>query len=159
MGETRSLWHNRDFMALWTGETVSAIGSSMSSFVFPLAGLALTGSPVEAALTGSAFTLGSVISRLPAGVWVDRWDRKRVMVLSNALGAALYAGLGVAMLAGLLTLPHLVGVAFATGVVASFFRPAETASLFRVVPREQLPTAFSQNQARQHVAGLVGGPL
>lgn len=157
--ESRSLWRNRDFMILWTGETVSTLGSSMSYFVFPLIGYSLTGSATEAALAGTALTLGSVLARLPAGVLVDRWNRRAVMSGANALGAFLYAGLGIAVFLDRLTLVHLVAVALLTGVVASFFHPAEHAALRTVVPARQLPTAFSQNQARQHVAQLVGPPL
>jgi MFS family permease len=146
-------------MVLWTGQTISAVGSSMSFFVFPLVGLALTGSVVEAAFAGTAFTLGSVLSKLPAGVLVDRWNRRTVLFASSATGALLYAGLALAMLSGTLSIGELVLVALATGVVNSFFLPAETASLRRVVPTEELPTAFSRNQARQHVAELTGGPL
>jgi predicted MFS family arabinose efflux permease len=157
--ERSGLWRNRDYMLLWTGQTVSSLGSSMSFFVFPLIGLALTGSATQAALAGGAYSLGQVASRLPAGVLVDRWDRRRVMVLSNLLGGLLYGSLATAQLAGALTLTHLVVVALLTGVVGSFFSPAETAALRTVVPAEQLPTAFSQNQARQHVAALVGPPV
>jgi MFS family permease len=153
------LWRNHDFMVLWTGQTVSAVGSSMSFFVFPLVGLALTGSLVQAAFAGTAFTLGSVLSKLPAGALVDRWNRRCVLFASSAIGALLYASLALAMLAGSLGIDHLVLVAFASGVVNSFFVPAEIASLRRVVPTEELPTAFSSNQARQHVAELTGGPL
>jgi MFS family permease len=56
-------------------------------------------------------------------------------------------------------MPHLLVVALLTGVGAGAFAPAETSALRRVVSDEQLPAALSQNQARQHVAGLVGGPL
>jgi predicted MFS family arabinose efflux permease len=156
---TASLWRNRDFMILWTGETVSGLGTSMSFFVFPLIGYSLSGSTVEAAFAGSAFALGSVAAKLPAGVLVDRWDRKRVLVASNALGALLYASLVLALWVDRLTLAHLVAVALASGVVASFFGPAETASIRRVVPPEELPTAFSQNQMRYHAANLAGPPL
>jgi predicted MFS family arabinose efflux permease len=55
--------------------------------------------------------------------------------------------------------PHLFAVALLTGVAAGVFTPAETSAVRTVVPTEQLPTAFSQQQARQHVAELVGGPL
>jgi len=146
-------------MVLWTSQTVSAVGSSMSFFVFPLVGLALTGSLVEAAFAGTAFTLGSVLSKLPAGVLVDRWDRRNVLFASSLAGAVLYGSLALAMIAGVLTIEHLVLVALASGVVNSFFLPAETASLRRVVPTNELPTAFSRNQARQHVAEVVGGPV
>lgn len=154
-----SLWHNHDFMALWTGETVSAVGSSMSFFVFPLVGYAITGSATQAALAGTAYSLGQVAVKLPAGAMVDRWRRKTVMVGSNLLAAVLYASLVAAMVVGVLTLVQLVAVALLAGVVASFFGPAEQAAIRNVVPTEQLPTAFSQNQARQHAAALVGPPL
>ena len=58
-----------------------------------------------------------------------------------------------------MTLPHLLLVAFASGAAAGVFAPTEMSAVRTVVPRDQLPTALSQNQARQHVAGLVGGPL
>ena len=60
---------------------------------------------------------------------------------------------------GALTVPHLFVVALLTGVCAGVFAPAEMSAVRAVVPTEQLPTALSQQQARQHVASLVGGPL
>lgn len=158
-GGTTPLRRNHDFMLLWTGETVSQLGSSMSFFVFPLLGYSLTGSTTQAALAGGAFTLGQVVTRLPAGVLVDRWNRRTVMVAVSASGGLLYASLGLAHLLGGLTLAHLVLVALLTGATAAFFDPAETAALRAVVPAAQLPDAFSQNQARQHLAALVGPPL
>lgn len=154
-----SLWRNRDFMILWTGETISALGSSMSFFVFPLIGYSLTGSTTDAAFAGAAYSLGSVVTKLQAGALVDRWNRRTVLFASNALGSLLYASLVAAILVDRLTLTHLVVVALLTGVVGSFFGPAEQAAVRRVVPTRQLPAAFSQNQARQHVAALVGPPV
>jgi MFS family permease len=156
---SRSLWRNYDFVVLWTGETVSQLGSSMSFFVFPLIGYAITGSTGLAALTGATFSLGAVASRLPAGALVDRFDRKRVLVGSNLLGAVLYASVALEAVAGVLTLAHLIVVAGLTGIVSSFFRPAETAAIRSVVPVEQLPTAFSQKEARGWVAQLIGPPV
>ncbi|MGZ4469755.1 MAG: MFS transporter [Nocardioidaceae bacterium] len=154
-----ALWRNRDFMILWTGQTVSTLGSSMSFFVFPLVGYSLSHSTTQAALAGSAYTLGAVAARLPAGALVDRWNRRAVLLGSNGLGALLYGSLVVALALGGLTLAQLVAVALLTGVVGSFYSPAETSAVKTVVPRKQLPTAFSQNQARQHVGALVGPPL
>jgi MFS family permease len=155
----RSLWRNRDFMLLWTGETVSTLGSSMSFFVFPVIGYTLTGSTTQAALAGGAYSLGSVAMRLPAGVLVDRWNRRTVLVAANLVGGLLYSSLAVAQLLHTLTLVQLVVVGLLSGVVVSFFSPAEQAAVKAVVPADQLPTAFSQNQARQHVGVLVGPPL
>jgi predicted MFS family arabinose efflux permease len=74
-------------------------------------------------------------------------------------GVLLYGSLVVAGALDALTVPHLFVVALLTGVAAGVFTPAETSAVRTVVPTEQLPTAFSQQQARQHVANLVGGPL
>jgi MFS family permease len=81
------------------------------------------------------------------------------MVVSNLVGGLLFASLAVAQLAHVLTLAQLVVVALLSGVSGCFFSPAESAAVKAVVPAEQLPTAFSQNQARQHVAVLVGPPV
>ncbi|MGH3447508.1 MAG: MFS transporter [Nocardioidaceae bacterium] len=104
-----SLWRNHDFMVLWSGETVSQLGSSMSFFLFPIIGYTLTGSTTQAALIGATYTLGSVVSSLPAGVWVDRCNRHAVLLGSNLAGAVLYAGLVLAMVFHVLTLPQLIG--------------------------------------------------
>jgi MFS family permease len=157
-GDAPRLWRNRDFMFLWTGETISALGSSMSSFVYPIVGYSLTGSATEAALAGTSYLLGGVTTRLPAGALVDRWNRKVTMALSAAAGMLLYGTLAAAMVLGRLTLTHLLVTAFLTGVARAFFEPAEAAAVRRVVPAGQLPAALSQNEARQHAARLVGPP-
>lgn len=154
-----SLWRNHDFMILWTGETVSQLGSSMSFFVFPIIGYSITGSTTQAALALTAFAFGSIVLRLQAGALIDRWNRKKVLLLSNVAGVLLYGSLVIALAFGHLTLAHLIAVAFLTGVAAGFHGPAEQAAIRAVVPARQLATAFSQNQARQHVAALVGPPL
>lgn len=157
-GERRGLWRNRDFMILWSGETVSALGSSMSAFVYPIVGYSLTGSTTEAALAGTSYLLGGAATRLPAGALVDRWHRKRVMLLSAGAGALLYGVLATTMILGDLTLAHLLVTALLTGVARAFFDPAEAAAVRQVVPAQQLPAALSQNEARQHAASLVGPP-
>ena len=159
VGSGVGLWRNRDFMLLWTGGTLSAIGSSMSMFLFPILGYAVTGSTTQAALAGTCYLVGSVTIQLPAGALVDRWSRRRVMVISSGMGAILYTVLAITLVADVVTLPVILGVAALTGVVSVVFGPAETAAVRQVVPSHQLPTALSQNQARQFAASLVGPPL
>ena len=60
---------------------------------------------------------------------------------------------------GVLTVPHLAVVALLTGVAQGVFQPAQLGAIRAVVSDEDLPTAYSQNQARQHIASLLGGPL
>ncbi len=155
----RQLARNHDFTILWVGETISELGSTMSLFVFPLLGYHLTGSTAVAALLEAAGLLGMVAMMLPAGLLADRFDRRRLMIGASATGAVLYGSLAGAGLVGDLTVPHLAAVALLTGVAQGIFQPAQMAAIRSVVPTEDLPTAFSQNQARQHVASLLGGPL
>jgi MFS family permease len=158
-GLYRRLARNRDFTILWAGETVSELGSSMSLFVFPLVAYAVTQSVLSASLAEAAYAGGRVVFLLPAGAWVDRMNRKTVMLASSGSGVVLYGSLAVAGAAWHLTLVHLLVVALATGVASAFFRPAETAAVHQIVASEDLPTALSQNQARQAIAALAGGPL
>lgn len=155
----RQLARNRDFTLLWTGQTVSALGTTISIFSFPLVGFALSGSTLVAASAEALYSLGMVATLLPAGAMADRVDQKRLMQVSSGLGAALFGSLVVAGASGALTVPHLLVVALGCGVVGGVFAPAEAAALPRVVPAEDLPTALSQNQARDGIASLLGGPV
>ncbi|WP_297622191.1 MFS transporter [Nocardioides sp.] len=155
----RDLARNHDFTVLWVGQTVSELGSSVSMFVFPLVTFHLTGSPLAAAAAEALYLLGMAGTLLPAGVLADRVDRRLVMRTASGAGLLLYGSLAAAGIAGRLTLPHLLVIALLTGVAAGAFMPAETSAVRTVVRTADLPTALSQNQARQHVASLVGAPV
>ncbi|GAB7002758.1 MFS transporter [Nocardioides sp. AN3] len=159
MSSFRSLARNHDFTVLWVGQTISELGSRVSTFVFPLLGFALTHSALWAAAVEAAYLLGMVGVLLPAGVLADRVDRLRVLRLSSAIGVVLYASLVAAGALGILTIGHLLAVALITGVAAGLFSPAEMSAIGTIVDGDDMPAALSQQQARQHVAGLVGAPL
>lgn len=159
MPSFRSLARNRDFTALWVGATVSELGSRITTFAMPLVAYSMTGSALWAAAAEAVFLLGMVAMLLPAGVLADRWHRLRLMRFSLGAGAVLYATLVVAGITGTLTMAHLLAVALTTGIATGLFSPAEYSAIRSIVSREELPTALSQQQARQHVAALLGGPL
>lgn len=85
------LRRNRDFMLLWTSQVVSTVGTRVTSVAYPLLVLALTHSPSEAGIVGFAQTLPFLLLYLPGGALVDRWDRKRTMVVCDG-GRALALG-------------------------------------------------------------------
>lgn len=159
MRTSGALLRNRDFTVLWAGQTISELGSRMSMFVFPLLAYALTGSALWAAAAETAHLIGLCGTLLPAGVLADRLDRRRLMRTASATGALLYTSLVLAALTTGITVPHLLLVATVTGAGAGLFMPAESSAVRSVVGDEQLATALAQNQARQHLAGLVGGPF
>src|SRR5258706_949732 len=85
------LLHNRDFMLLWSGQVVSTLGSMATSVIYPLLILALTNSPTAAGIAGALRFAPYLVLSLPVGALIDRWDRKRVMVVIE-LGRALAVG-------------------------------------------------------------------
>jgi len=153
------LWHNRDYLLLWFGQTISSIGSGVSELAFPLLVLALTHSPAQAGFASALRTLPYFIFTLPGGALIDRWNRKRVMILCDAGRAISMASIPVALVFGHLTLVQLYIVSLLEGSLYVFFDLAETASLPRVVPKEQLPAAISQNQVTFGITNLLGPPL
>jgi MFS family permease len=155
----RQLARNHDFTLLWIGSTVSELGSRVSLLAFPLLAYALTGSTGWSAAAEALYLVGMVASLLPAGVLADRCDRRRVMRAVSLAGVVLYASLVAGGLTIGLTIGHVLVVALLTGVGAGAFQPAETSAVRTVVATEELPTALAQQQARQHVAALVGGPV
>lgn len=153
------LRRNRDFQLLWAGQFVSTLGSRVSTVAFPLLVLAVTGSATKAGVTVFAETLPLMILMLPAGAVVDRYDRKRIMVLTDAVRALAMASIAAVVVLDSLTFPHLLAVAVVEGVGYAFFSVAERSALRQVVPATQLPAAIAQNQAREYAALLAGPPL
>ena len=101
----RELARNRDFTILWTGQTISDLGSNVSMFVFPLVTYVLSGSALWAAVVEAAFLLGMCGALLPAGVLADRVHRRLLMRTASGAGVVLYASLAVAGVLGVLTVP------------------------------------------------------
>jgi MFS family permease len=121
--------------------------------------LAQTHSPAKAGIVGFAQTLPYMLFYLPAGALVDRWDRKRVMLVADGVRALALGSLAVTLAAHASTFAQVVVVAFVEGTGFVFFSLSESAALPQIVPKEQLPTAVAQNQARIQGADLAGQPL
>src|SRR6476619_5153931 len=137
----KSLWRNRDYLLLFGGQFVSTLGSSISAIVYPLLVLELTNSPGAAGIAAALRALPYVIFSLPAGALIDRWDRRRVMLLCD-LGRALgLITIPIAIWFNALSVWQLYIVAFIEGSLFVFFNIAEVAAIPRVVPKEQLTDA------------------
>ena len=77
------LWHNRDYVYMWLGRTFYSIGCGVSQLAFPLLALLLTNSPASAGMVSALRFLPYVFVGLPAGVFVDRLDRRKVMIVCD----------------------------------------------------------------------------
>jgi len=121
--------------------------------------LALTHSPAKAGIVGFAQTLPYMLFYLPAGALVDRWNRKRVMLIADAGRALALGSLAIVLAVGSPSVAQIIAVAFVEGSLFVFFYLSESAALPQIVPKEQLATAVAQNQARVQGADLAGQPL
>ncbi len=159
LSQSNSLWHNRNYLLLWSGQTISSVGSGVSQIAFPLLVLMLTHSPAQAGFAGALRAAPYFIFTLPGGALIDRWNRKWVMILCDAGRALSLGSIPVAFVLGHLTIVQLYIVALLEGTLYVFFDLAETASLPRVVTREQLPAATAQNNVTFGITTLLGPPL
>jgi len=155
----RSLWRNLDYMLLWSGQTVSSTGTQVSQLAFPLLILAVTHSPAQAGFAGALRALPYLLFSLPAGALIDRWDRKRTMILCDTGRALSMASIAVALLLGHLTVLQIYLVSAVEGTLFVFFNIAEVACLPRVVTKEQLPAANAQNASTEGITSLLGPSL
>jgi predicted MFS family arabinose efflux permease len=146
-------------MLLWSGQVVSNIGTQVSQLAFPLLILALTGSAAQAGFAGALRALPYLFFSLPAGALIDRWDRKRTMIICDAGRAISLASIPIAYALADLTIIQLYLVSAIEGTLFVFFNIAEAACLPRVVPKEQLPAATAQNMATDGITILIGPPL
>src|SRR5579872_1287321 len=154
-----ALWRNRDYMLLWSGQGISSIGTQASTLAFPLLILALTRSPAQAGFASALRALPYLVFSLPAGALIDRWDRKRVMLICDACRAIALGSIPVALALGVLSVAQLYIVSLVEGSLFVFFNIAEAACLPRVVAKEQLPAATAQYQATEALSSLIGPPM
>lgn len=154
-----SLWRNREFNLLWSGQALSGLGSSMSSLAFPLVVLALSGSAVLAGTVGTVGLLVQITATIPAGVLVDRVDRRRMMIWCDTIRLAAFGALGALLLTGYASVPVVLAVAVVEGLCDAPFSTATNTAIRNVVPMEQVSTAMARNEARLSAVNLVGPPL
>ena len=158
-GHPKSLWRNRDYMLLWSGQALSDIGGAISELAFPLLVLAVTHSPAQAGFVAALRALPATLFSLFAGVLVDRWDRKRVMLVCDTGRALSLASIPIAFALGHLTVWQLYITAFLEGTLMIVFTLAKTTAISQVVTPVQLTTAIAQEEFVEGTTALFGPPL
>lgn len=146
-----------NFRLLWAGQTVSLLGTAVTMVALPaVAVLQLNASTLEVALITSAeFGAYSVLG-LPAGVYVDRWPRRGVLLWADALRAVVLGAVPVLWLLDLLRVWHLIAVALLLGVGKLFFDTAHQAYLPALVSRDELIRSNASLQTASATTELAG---
>jgi len=155
------LWRNRDYLLLWLGQAVSSLGTRLTQFAFPLLIVGLTHSIAAAGLAYGLEQLPYALFSLPAGALVDRWPRKRVMIICTLCLLLCVASIPLTLLlaSGQPRLLLLYGIALSLGTISLFYELAELAALAWVVPKTQITTAVAQNEFVYSSCSLLGPAL
>ncbi|MGH2356050.1 MAG: MFS transporter, partial [Chloroflexota bacterium] len=147
----------RDFALLWTAGLISLLGDSVLRVALPFYVYQRTGSPASTGLMVIVETLPQILFGSVAGVFVDRWDRKRTLVVADLLRA------GLLLLLPLTTSDNwfwlLYAVAFLQATTGQFFFPARSTPLTRLVDEERLLAANSLEFVNAETIRLIGPPL
>jgi MFS family permease len=157
--EPLPLRRNRDFLLLQAGQLLSTFGSAMSSIAYPLLALAVTGSAAKTGYVGAVVFVPLVVLSPLAGVVVDSFDRRAVMIASDVAGAT-----GVGALAAAVVTHHaaywlILLVAGVDSAATAFFRAGTSGAFKASVPQAQLADAASVSIGRMSAVRLAAPPV
>jgi len=157
---SRTLWRHRNFLLLWSGQTVSEMGSAVTQLALPLtAVIVLRASTFQVgALTAASYAAFALIA-LPAGAIVDRRAKRRLMIWCDAARVLIIGSVPLAAAFGALTLGQLYAVAISAGVCTVFFDVSYQSYLPALISTEDLVDGNGKLGATQSFAQVVGPGL
>ncbi len=156
------IWRNTAFRLLWSAQTLSDLGTGITTLAYPLLMLALTRSPVQAGAVAAVSSLPYLLFGLVAGALADRWNRKRVMVICDTFRAINMLSIPLAMWLWNATPTHLYVSAFIGGGLDVLFSAADAGVVPNVVekhPYVRRRCAPNSSPATAMMAPPLGGTL
>jgi MFS family permease len=154
----KGLWTNPDFVKIWTGQTISNMGSGIGGIALPLtAVLVLSATPAQMGILSALSGASVLVFGLLAGVWVDRLRRRPILIVADLGRALLLTSIPLAALFGLLHLVQLFIVAALVGILTVFFNVASQSFLPSLIEQEKLVEANSKLAMSDSLAE-IGGP-
>nr|BFE61259.1 MFS transporter [Dactylosporangium thailandense] len=154
------LLRTRNFALLWIGQSTSAVGSAISTVALPLVAVStLHAGPAMVALLTAATWLPWLLIGLPVGVWVDRWPRRRTLLVADIVSAAVLVVIPLAAWSGALSMTLLVVAALLAGAAGVFANVAFNAFLPRLVGADDLMEGNARLQTSASIALVVGPGL
>ncbi|WML49035.1 MFS transporter [Neobacillus sp. PS3-34] len=152
----KELLKNRKFMFLWLAQGASGLGSTFATFALSWLVYKMTGSKVAMGSIWVVFMLPNMVIQMFAGLYLDRWDRKKVMVFSEWFRAAAFLVPAILMPMDLLETWHLYLVSIAIGIAQPLFYPASMAYVADILPKDNLIKGNSLLEGTGQVMMLLG---
>lgn len=149
---------SRDFIIFVIGQLVSVIGTWAQATALPYLAYRISGRPLDLGLIGFSNTLPTLLFALPAGVLVERWDKRRTVIVFQAIMSIQAFGLAFLAFTNRLEIWHIVALAFLFGSAVSIEVTARQSMLIELAGREALPSAIAL-QTTAFNTGRVIGPL
>jgi MFS family permease len=138
-GSSGSLWHNWDFLKLWSAETISQLGTQVTMLALPFTAIKiLHANAFQVGLLTTMEFLPFILVGLPAGVWVDRLSRRPILIIGDLARAVILGSIPLAYALGVLHIGQLYLAAFLTGICTVFFDVSYQSYLPSLVARDQL---------------------
>ena len=154
------LWHQRDFLLLWSAQGVSAVGSRITRTALPMAAILTVGAGAyDLGLLTVALTLPGAILAWLGGGWVDRHRRRPLLIGADLVRAIALLAIPAAAFAGRVTLPLLYAVATITGIATVLYHLADHVFITDLVGRKRLLDANGKREAVDAVAEISGPAL
>lgn len=155
------LLRQQTFRRFWLGESVSLFGDEIMNLALPLtAVLVLHANAAEMGYLTAVGILPNLVFALAIGAWVDRHGRRRrIMIVSDLARAGLLVSVPVCVVAGVLGMPVLYGVAFAVGVFEVFFAVSYNTLFVAMVPAARYVEGNALLNGSRAVAGVGGQSL
>ena len=158
MTETAKLRKSPSFIWLWTGQTISVVGSQLSGLALPVFAVTMLGvSEAQLGLLGTFDNAASLVFALLAGAWVDRWVKRRVMIVADLVRMLAVAAIPILYFAGLFQFWHLLVLGAIIGTATVFFDVASQSIIPILFKDEQIGSANSALETSGQIAG-IGGP-
>lgn len=152
-----SLWRDREFVKLWTGQAISQVGSRITRTALPFAAVLVLGAgPFEMGVLGGVSTAAVLLFGLFAGAWADRLRRRPILIVADLGRAAVLASIPIAALRDSLTMTRLYVVAGITGLLTVLFDVSYQAYVPSLVRRENLLQANAKLALSESIAEVSG---
>ena len=149
---------SRDFTIFLVGQFISVIGTWMQNTAQPYLAYRISGRPLDLGLIGFASTLPTLLLALPAGVLVERWDKRKTVIIFQSIMSVQALGLAALTFTGHIQIWHIGVLALIFGVASAVEITARQAMLIELSGREGLPSAIAL-QSMVFNIGRVIGPL
>lgn len=147
---------NSDFWKLWVGQTISSLGSSFTLFALPLLIFKLSNSALYLSFSTISGYLPYLLFGLVIGAWVDRLNRRRLMIFIDLARSLIIASIPLMFFLNLLSVWWIYGVAFVASTLSIGFNAAQFAAIPRLVKRDDIAVANSRIQASFAAASVIG---